>query len=49
MDMVLPICDIVSVLDGGRLLRRGTPDQISADSAVRAAYLGTADPQDVAV
>jgi sulfate-transporting ATPase len=49
MDMVLPICDIVSVLDAGRLLRRGTPDQISADSAVRAAYLGTADPQDVAV
>ena len=38
--LVLSICDRVAVLDFGRLIALGTPDDVANDSAVIAAYLG---------
>jgi branched-chain amino acid transport system ATP-binding protein len=40
MDLVLDVCDVVNVVDGGRHLARGTPAEVRADAAVVAAYLG---------
>ena len=38
--LVLAVCDEVHVLDVGRLLASGTPDEIRADVRVHDAYLG---------
>jgi sulfate-transporting ATPase len=38
--LVLGMCDRVMVLDGGRLIAEGPPDQIRDDAAVIDAYLG---------
>jgi ABC-type branched-subunit amino acid transport system ATPase component len=43
MDIVFGIAQRITVLDQGRKLAEGTPDQISADPKVRAAYLGEAE------
>jgi branched-chain amino acid transport system ATP-binding protein len=43
VDLVLRISDKVTVLDFGRLLRQGTPEEIRHDPAVAAAYFGTQD------
>jgi branched-chain amino acid transport system ATP-binding protein len=37
---MMSICDTIFVLDFGKLIATGTPEQVQADSAVTAAYLG---------
>jgi branched-chain amino acid transport system ATP-binding protein len=41
MDIVFGIAQRITVLDQGRVLAEGTPDAISSDPKVRAAYLGS--------
>ena len=41
MGLVLDVCDRVVVLDVGRVIAIGTPDQVQRDPAVTAAYLGS--------
>jgi sulfate-transporting ATPase len=40
MEVVMSSCDRVSVLDFGRLIAEGTPQEIQANPRVRTAYLG---------
>ncbi len=40
MDVVMGICDYISVLNFGELIAHGTPDDIQASEAVIEAYLG---------
>ena len=41
MSLVLDVCDRVVVLDVGRVIAAGTPDEVQRDPAVAAAYLGS--------
>jgi ABC-type branched-subunit amino acid transport system ATPase component len=41
VELVLSICDRAYVLDFGRVLMSGTPDDVRTDQRVREAYLGT--------
>ena len=43
MNVVMQTADLVTVLDQGEVLADGTPEEIRANHAVQAAYLGTAD------
>ncbi|MEX0343858.1 MAG: ABC transporter ATP-binding protein [Rhizobiaceae bacterium] len=43
MDVVMDTADFVTVLNFGNILAEGTPDEVSANHDVQAAYLGTAD------
>jgi len=41
MSVIMGTCDRVAVLEFGRLIALGTPDEVRRNSAVRQAYLGT--------
>jgi branched-chain amino acid transport system ATP-binding protein len=40
MDLVLDVCDVVHVVDGGRQIATGTPAEVRNDDRVIAVYLG---------
>jgi ABC-type branched-subunit amino acid transport system ATPase component len=44
--MVLGLSSVVTVLDFGRCIAVGTPDEIRVDEQVKAAYLGDAGDTD---
>jgi branched-chain amino acid transport system ATP-binding protein len=41
MDLMMSVCDALVVLDFGKVISRGSPQEIQDDPAVTAAYLGT--------
>ena len=43
MRVVMETADWITVLDQGAVLANGTPDDISQNAAVQAAYLGKTD------
>jgi branched-chain amino acid transport system ATP-binding protein len=46
VELVMNVCDLVHVLDFGRVLCVGSPAEVQADPEVRAAYLGTEEPDE---
>jgi ABC-type branched-subunit amino acid transport system ATPase component/ABC-type branched-subunit amino acid transport system permease subunit len=45
MEMVMTVCDRIQVMNLGRTLAVGTPEEIERHPAVRAAYLGGGEPR----
>ncbi len=48
MDVVSELCDIVTVLDGGKVIAEGTPDEVKRHPKVVEAYLGQPPEPEVA-
>jgi ABC-type branched-subunit amino acid transport system ATPase component len=44
MSLVMEVCEHIYVLDFGRVLFEGSPNEVAASPVVRAAYLGDDDP-----
>lgn len=40
MELVMDVCDLIWVLDAGKVISAGTPEHVRSDPAVLAAYLG---------
>jgi branched-chain amino acid transport system ATP-binding protein len=49
MDLVMGVCDLIHVLEFGKVIATGTAAQIRSDRTVQAAYLGFSDADAVAV
>ena len=46
MNFVMSICDEIYVMDFGKPIAHGTPEEIRSNPHVIAAYLGVEDPPD---
>jgi len=44
MDLMMSVCDTIFVLDFGKVIAAGSPEQVQSDPAVTAAYLGAELP-----
>jgi branched-chain amino acid transport system ATP-binding protein len=45
MDLILDLCDHITMLHEGRVLTAGTPVEVARDATVRAVYLGDSEGQ----
>ena len=43
MDVISELCDVVTVLDGGRVIAEGSAEDVKRNPGVIEAYLGTAN------